>query len=156
MTHQVVSQEEWLAARKQLLLQEKEFSRLRDELSRRRRELPWERVEKEYVFDGPEGKETLADLFSSRSHLIIYHFMFDPEWTEGCKSCSFIADHYDPAIIHLNHRDVTFVTVSRAPLSKLEAFKRRMSWRFKWVSSIGSDFNVDFHVTFTQEQLDKH
>src|SRR5205085_8616154 len=107
MNHNVVSKEEWLAARKELLAKEKEFSRLRDELSRLRRDLPWEKVEKEYAFDGPDGKVTLTDLFNGRSQLIIYHFMFDPEWTEGCKSCSFIADHYNPSIIHLEHRDVT-------------------------------------------------
>jgi len=155
MIHKAVSNEEWLAARKQLLVKEKEFSRLRDELSQARRDLPWERVEKEYVFDGPKGKETLADLFDGRSQLIIYHFMFDPEWTEGCKSCSFIADHYNPSIIHLEHRDVTMVTVSRAPLAKLEAFKKRMGWSFKWVSSFGSDFNWDYDVSFKPEDVAK-
>jgi predicted dithiol-disulfide oxidoreductase (DUF899 family) len=154
--HAIVSGEEWLAARKELLAKEKQFSKLRDELSRLRRELPWRKIEKNYVFTGSNGDETLADLFDGRSQLIVYHFMFDPDWTEGCKSCSFLADHYDPAIIHLNHRDVTFVTVSRAPLSKLEAFKRRMGWRFKWVSSLENDFNRDFNVTFTQEEIDKH
>jgi predicted dithiol-disulfide oxidoreductase (DUF899 family) len=153
--HTIVSTEEWTKARKELLAKEKEFSKLRDELSRLRRALPWRKVDKEYVFTGPKGKETLADLFDGRSQLITYHFMFDPDWTEGCKSCSFIADHYDPAIVHLNHRDVTFVTVSRAPLAKLEAFGKRMGWKFKWVSSLGNNFNVDFHVTFTQEQIDK-
>src|SRR5438105_3175617 len=151
--HNVVSKEEWLAARKDLLLKEKEFSRLRDELSQRRRELPWEKVEKEYVFDGPDGKETLAGLFNGRSQLIAYHFMFDPEWDEGCKSCSFIADHYNPSIVHLKHRDVTMVTVSRAPMPKLEAFKRRMGWSFKWVSSSGADFNWDYHVSFKPEDV---
>jgi len=153
MNHKVVSQEDWLVARKELLVKEKEFSRLRDELSRRRRDLPWEKVEKEYTFDGPSGKETLAQLFDGKSQLITYHFMFDPEWTEGCKSCSFIADHYNPSIIHLAHRDVTMVTVSRAPLAKLEAFKRRMGWSFKWVSSFGSDFNWDYHVSFKPEDV---
>jgi predicted dithiol-disulfide oxidoreductase (DUF899 family) len=151
--HTVVSQEEWLAARKKLLEKEKEFSRLRDELTKLRQSLPWERVDKEYFFEGPSGKESLSGLFDGKTQLIIYHFMFDPEWNEGCKSCSFIADHYNPAIVHLNHRDVSMVTVSRAPLEKLEAFKQRMGWSFKWVSSLGSDFNWDFHVSFTPEQL---
>ena len=153
MTHRVVSKDEWLAAREELLAKEKAFSRLRDELSQRRRDLPWEKVEKEYVFEGPDGKESLASLFEGRSQLIVYHFMFDPEWSEGCKSCSFIADHYDPSIIHLKHRDVTMVTVSRAPLAKLEAFRKRMGWNFKWVSSLGSDFNWDYHVSFKPEDV---
>lgn len=151
--HRIVSKEEWLSARKKLLINEKEFSRLRDELSQQRRDLPWEKVEKEYVFEGLNGRETLPNLFDGRSQLIVYHFMFDPEWSEGCKSCSFIADHYNPAIVHLNHRDVTMVTVSRAPLSKLEAFKNRMGWSFKWVSSFGSDFNWDYHVSFSPEDV---
>ena len=150
--HKVVSPGEWLAARKELLAEEKEFTRLRDELSRQRRDLPWERVEKEYSFGGPNGKETLSDLFDGRSQLIIYHFMFDPDWSEGCKSCSLLADHYDRSVIHLSQRDVAMVTVSRAPLEKLEAFKKRMGWSFKWVSSLGSDFNWDYHVSFTPEE----
>jgi predicted dithiol-disulfide oxidoreductase (DUF899 family) len=154
--HRIVSNDEWVSARIKLLAKEKEFNKQRDELSRLRRELPWRKVEKSYVFDGPDGKETLTDLFEGRSQLIIYHFMFDPDWNEGCKSCSFIADHYQPAIMHLNHRDVSFVTVSRAPLAKLEAFKERMDWTFKWVSSLNNDFNTDFHVTFTQDQIDHH
>jgi predicted dithiol-disulfide oxidoreductase (DUF899 family) len=152
MSHKIISQAEWVAARKDLLAREKEFTRQRDELSRRRRELPWVKVEKNYIFDGPEGKETLADLFGERSQLIVYHFMFDPEWSQGCKSCSFLADHYNPAIVHLNHRDVSMVTVSRAPINKLLAFRERMRWTFKWVSSFESDFNRDFHVTFTEEE----
>ncbi len=120
-----------------------------------RQALPWEKVEKDYTFDGPHGKETLADLFGGKSQLIVYHFMYDSEWTEGCKSCSFIADHYNPSIIHLNHRDVAMVTVSRAPLEKLEAYKNRMGWTFKWVSSFASDFNSDYYVTFTPEQTQK-
>jgi predicted dithiol-disulfide oxidoreductase (DUF899 family) len=155
MTHKTVSHDEWLAARKELLAKEKEFSRLRDDLSRQRRELPREEVKKEYIFDGPNGKESLAGLFDGRSQLIVYHFMFDPAWDEGCKSCSFIADHYNPSIVHLNHRDVTMVTVSRAPLEKLEAFKKRMGWSFKWVSSFGNDFNWDYHVSFTPEEMQK-
>jgi predicted dithiol-disulfide oxidoreductase (DUF899 family) len=153
--HAVVSDEEWVAARKELLKKEKEFSRLRDELTRMRQNLPWRRVEKEYVFDGPDGKETLAGLFEGRSQLIIYHFMFDPEWGEGCKSCSLVADHYNPSIIHLQQRDVTMVTVSRAALEKLEAFKKRMGWSFKWVSSLDNAFNWDYHVSFTSEQMEK-
>lgn len=154
-THKVVSKQEWLAARQELLAKEKEFSRLRDELSQQRRDLPWEKVEKEYVFEGPNGKESLADLFEGRTQLIVYHFMFDPEWNEGCKSCSFIADHYNPSIVHLKHRDVTMVTVSRAPLPKLEAFQKRMGWSFKWVSSFGSDFNWDYAVSFKPEDVQK-
>jgi predicted dithiol-disulfide oxidoreductase (DUF899 family) len=133
-----------------LLAKEKEFSRLRDELSQLRRNLPWEKVEKEYVFGSPSGKETLSELCERRSQLIIYHSMFDPDWNEGCKSCSYIADHYNPAIVHLNHRDVTMVTVSRAPLSKLDAFKKRMGWSFKWVSSYGNGF------TYGMEWLRHH
>jgi predicted dithiol-disulfide oxidoreductase (DUF899 family) len=153
--HTVVPHAEWVAARKKLLEKEKEFSRLRDELTQLRQDLPWEKVEKEYTFDGPHGSETLAGLFGDKSQLIVYHFMFDPEWTEGCKSCSFIADHYNPDIVHLEHRDVAMVTISRAPLEKLEAFKKRMGWTFKWVSSLGSDFNWDYHVSFTPEQTQK-
>jgi predicted dithiol-disulfide oxidoreductase (DUF899 family) len=151
----VVSQAEWLAARKELLSKEKEFTRLRDELSRQRRELPWEKAEKEYVFDGRNGKETLADLFGGRSQLIVYHFMFGPGWEEGCPSCSLLADHIDGSVVHLAARDVRLVVVSRAPLEQIEAFKRRMGWRFKWVSSYGNDFNRDYHVSFTKEELAK-
>jgi len=153
--HKIVSREEWLAARKQHSIKEKEFTQLRDELSRQRRELPWVKVEKSYVFDGPNGKETLADLFDGRSQLIVYHFMFGPEWKEGCPSCSFVSDHIDGANLHLPHHDVTLLAVSRAPLAKIEAFKKRMGWRFKWVSSYGSDFNHDYHVSFTKEELAK-
>jgi predicted dithiol-disulfide oxidoreductase (DUF899 family) len=153
--NRIASQEEWLAARKQHLSREKEFTRLRDELSRQRRELPWVRVEKRYVFDGPDGKETLADLFDGRSQLIVVHFMFGPGWEEGCKSCSFRADHLDGSIAHLAHRDVTLVVLSRAPLPQIEAFKKRMGWRFKWVSSYGIDFNFDFHVSFTKDDMAK-
>ena len=149
----VVSPEQWLAARKAHLLKEKELTRLRDELSRERRQLPWVKVEKDYVFDGPRGRETLADLFDGRSQLVVYHFMFDPAWSQGCKSCSFLADHYNPAVVHLAHRDVTMVTVSKAPLEKLSAFQRRMGWTFKWASSFGNDFNRDFRVSFTEEEL---
>ena len=152
--HEVVSHEKWLEARKALLEKEKEFTRLRDDMARRVRELPWEKVEKDYVFDGPQGRESLADLFEGRSQLIVYHFMFDPEWEEGCKSCSFMADQYEPAIVHLRQRDVTLTTVSRAPLDVIEPFRKRMGWRFKWVSSYESDFNRDFDVSFTPEELE--
>jgi predicted dithiol-disulfide oxidoreductase (DUF899 family) len=153
--HKVVSLEEWTAARKELLAKEKRFTSERDELSRQRRELPWVKVEKSYVFEGPAGKETLADLFNGRSQLIIYHFMFGPGWKEGCPSCSFLSDHIDGALVHLEHRDVTVSVVSRAPLDQIETFKKRMGWRFKWVSSYGNDFNYDFHVSFTEEQMAK-
>ena len=153
--HEVVSPEEWIASRKELLQKEKEFTRLRDELSRQRRQLPWERVEKakEYVFDTPHGKATLADLFDGRSQLIVYHFMFGPGWEQGCPSCSFLADHFDGSLVHLANRDVTLAVVSRAPLAQIESFKKRMGWRFKWVSSFCTDFNHDFHASFTTEEL---
>ena len=151
----VVSAAEWLAARKEYLAKEKEFNRLRDELSRQRRELPWEKVEEKYVFDGPKGKQTLADLFDGRSQLIVYHFMFGPGWKEGCPLCSYLADHFDGAIVHLPNRDVTFAVVSRAPLAEIEPFKKRMGWRFNWFSSFGSDFNYDYHVSFTKDEMAK-
>ncbi len=151
----VVSKAEWLVARKDLLTREKELTRLRDEVSRHRRELPWVKIDKEYVFDGPKGKETLANLFEDRSQLIVYHFMLGDGWEEGCKSCSYLADHFDGANWHLPHRDVTFVVVSRAPLSEIEPFKKRMGWRFKWVSSHDNDFNFDYHVSATEEERAK-
>jgi predicted dithiol-disulfide oxidoreductase (DUF899 family) len=153
MRNQVVSHEEWLKARLELLAAEKEFTRQRDALTRRRMAMPCKRVEKSYRFEGPNGALSLADLFDGRSQLIVYHFMFGPDWEEGCKSCSFWADNFDGISIHLNHRDVTFTAVSRAPLAKIEAYKKRMGWSFPWVSSYGSDFNYDFHVSFTEEQL---
>lgn len=153
--NRIVSQDEWLAARKQHLSKEKEFTRLRDELSRQRRELPWVKVEKPYVFDGPNGKETLADLFAGRSQLIVYHFMFGPGWEQGCPSCSFLSDHIDGALVHLAQRDVTLLAVSRAPFSQIAAFKQRMGWRFKWVSSYENDFNRDYHVSFTKDDIAK-
>ncbi|MEA2823622.1 MAG: hypothetical protein QOF03_104 [Alphaproteobacteria bacterium] len=153
MEHRVVSHDEWLKERKALLAEEKEFNCIRDALSKNRRELPWERVEKDYLFDGPNGKETLAQLFGRKSQLIVYHFMFDPEWDEGCKSCSFWADNFNGIDIHLAHRDVRFVAISRAPLAKLEAYRKRMGWSFKWLSSFGSDFNHDHYVTFTPEEM---
>jgi len=152
---QVVSREEWIEARRAFLAKEKEFTRQRDELSLRRRELPCVKVEDNYVFDGPKGKATLADLFDGRSQLIVYHFMLGPEWEEGCPSCSLLADHMDGAIPHLNARDVTLVVVSRAPLPRIEAFKKRMGWRFNWVSSYGNDFNYDYHVSFTRDEMAK-
>ncbi len=150
--HQIVSQEQWIAARKQLLEREKQLTRLRDELSAERRALPWVEVTKHYEFDAPAGRETLADLFGDHSQLIIKHFMFGPGWGEGCVGCSFHADHVDGANLHLGQRDVTLVAVSRAPLPEIEGFRQRMGWRFKWVSSYGSDFNYDFHVSFTPEE----
>jgi predicted dithiol-disulfide oxidoreductase (DUF899 family) len=151
----VVSHAEWVAARKQFLRKEKEFTRLRDELSRERRELPWEKVEKNYIFDGPTGKESLADLFAGRSQLAMYHFMLAPGWVEGCKSCSYLADSFDGIAIHLAHRDVTFLAISRAPYAEIQNFQKRMGWRFKWVSSNGSDFNFDYNVSFTPEEKTK-
>ena len=151
MQHQTVSREEWIAARKQLLRKEKEFTRLRDQLSAERRALPWVKVEKSYVFDGPNGKETLGDLFAGRRQLIVQHLMFDPSWDVACKSCSFWADEFDAMTVHLAARDVTLVGVFLAPRAKLEAFAWRMGWKFKWLSSSGSDFNRDFHVTVTLE-----
>ena len=153
--HKVVSREQWLAAREQHLAKEKEFTRLRDQLSRERRELPWVRVDKAYLFEGPNGKESLSDLFDGRSQLIIYHFMYGPDWEEGCPSCSFWADNFNGIDIHLKHRDITLIAVSRAMLDTLDAYKARMGWTFKWVSSHGSDFNHDYHVSFTPEEIDK-
>ena len=152
-SHAIVTNAKWLEARKELLLKEKEFTRLRDGLSRQRRALPWVRVNKNYQFTGPNGPETLAQLFDGRSQLIVYHFMFGPDWKAGCKSCSFWADNFNAIDIHLAHRDVTMLAVSRAPLAKIEAFKKRMGWKFKWVSSYGEDFNFDYHVSFTPEDI---
>jgi predicted dithiol-disulfide oxidoreductase (DUF899 family) len=151
--HRILTHDEWLLARRELLDKEKEFTRLRDQLSRTRRDLPWERVEKSYVFDGPNGEASLADLFDGRSQLIVYHFMFGPDWQVGCKSCSFWADNFDGIIDHLHQRDVTFVAISRAPLATLEAFKRRMDWSFPWYSSERSDFNFDFAVSFSDNEV---
>ena len=151
----VVSRAEWLVARKQHLSKEKEFTRLRDQISQERRELPWVKVDKEYIFDGPDGKKSLADLFGGRSQLIVYHFMFGPEWKEGCPSCSFLSDHIDGPRVHLEHHDVALVAISRAPLPKIESFKKRMGWGFKWVSSFGNDFNRDYNVSFTKDDIAK-
>ena len=150
--HKVVSHDEWIAARKAYLVEEKAFSRARDALARKRRELPWEKVERKYVFDTPQGKQSLAELFGGKSQLIIYHFMLGPGWEAGCSSCSFLADHFDGAVVHLAQRDVSFVVVSRAPLAEIETFKRRMGWRFNWVSSFSNDFNSDYQVSFTPEE----
>jgi len=149
----VVSQAEWLAARKELLKKEKELTRQKDAISAERRQLPWVKVEKNYVFDGPNGKVTLVDLFDGKSQLVIYHFMFGPDWEEGCPSCSFNMDHTDGALPHLGQRDVSFAAISRARYPKLAAFKNRMGWRFRWVSSNANDFNGDYHVAFTKEEL---
>ncbi len=149
----VVSRAEWLEARKKLLVMEKEATRRRDALGAERRGLPMVEVDKTYLFDGPSGRQTLADLFDGRSQLIVYHFMLGPGWKEGCPSCSFLADHIDGSLVHLNARDVTLAVVSRAPLPEIEAFKHRMAWRFPWVSSHGNDFNFDYHVSFTKEEM---
>jgi len=149
----VVSRDKWLAARKQLLAKEKEFTRLRDELSQQRREMPWEKVEKRYVFEGVNGKATLADLFDGRSQLLVYHFMFGPGWEQGCPSCSFLGDSFDGITIHMAQRDTSFVAISRATLPEIEAFKKRMGWKFKWVSSNGNDFNYDYKVSFSKEDI---
>jgi predicted dithiol-disulfide oxidoreductase (DUF899 family) len=151
--HKIVSKSEWLRARTELLAKEKELTRLSDELSRRRQELPWTPVEKEYLFTEGQRKVSLADLFAGRSQLATYHFMFGPDWVEGCPGCSYLMDHMNGAIEHLRARDVSFVLVSRGPIEKLEAFQKRMGWRFRWVSSAGTDFNHDFGVSFTKEEL---
>ena len=152
MQHPVVSREEWLEARKALLLKEKEESRMRDAVNAARMALPWVKIDKAYVFDTPAGKKTLGDLFAGRSQLLLYHFMLGPDWTEGCPRCSFLHDHVEGALPHLNNHDVTYVAASRAPLAKIETYKKRMGWSFPWVSSFGSDFNYDFHVSFTDEE----
>jgi predicted dithiol-disulfide oxidoreductase (DUF899 family) len=153
MQHQIASRDEWLAARKELLRKEKEFTRLRDQLSTERRALPWVKVEKNYVFEGPNGPETLADLFDGQNQLVIKHFMFGPDWSEGCIGCSFELDHAMGALMHIRHHGVAYAVVSRAPLAKTEPFRRRMGWDVKWVSSHGNDFNYDFNVSFTPEQI---
>ena len=153
MKHPIVSKDAWLAARKQLLVREKELTRLRDELSRERRNLPWERVDKAYRFDTPAGPKTLVELFAGRQQLVVYHFMFAPSWDNGCKSCSFWADHFNGIVPHLHQRDVSFIAVSRAPWQKLQAFAKRLGWTFTWVSSGGNDFNFDYQVSFTEQQL---
>jgi len=153
--HDIVSREDWIKARRGLLVEEKKFTRARDVLSARRRELPWVKVEKDYVFEGPDGEETLRDLFGGKSQLIIYHFMYGPGWEQGCAACSLLSDHIDGAFIHLAQRDVTLLAVSHAPLQEFAGFKKRMGWRFKWVSSAASDFNTDFHVSYDKDELEK-
>jgi predicted dithiol-disulfide oxidoreductase (DUF899 family) len=155
MDNQVVSRDAWLAARKQLLAKEKAFTRMRDELNAERRALPWVKLEKTYVFDTADGQQTLGDLFGERSQLVVKHFMFGPDWSEGCVGCSFEIDHIGGALVHLEHHDVTYIVVSRAPLAKIEAFRQRMGWRIKWVSSYASDFNYDFHVSFRPDEIAK-
>ena len=149
----IVSKEEWLKERLKLLEKEKAHSRARDELTKARQNLSWVKLEKEYEFEGSEGRVSLGDLFDDKSQLIVQHFMFGPDWDEGCKGCSFMAGHIAPSVVHITHRDTAFAAVSKAPLSKLEAFKKRMDWKFTWVSSFNSDFNHDFHVSFTEEQI---
>lgn len=151
--HPVVSRAPWLAERKALLAREKELTRLSDEIARARRALPWVRVEKDYVFETLDGLRSLADLFEGRQQLLVQHFMFAPGWEQGCKSCSYMADHSDGANPHLAQRDVTLLAVSRAPLADIERFRQRMGWQFKWVSSHGNDFNRDFGVSFAQEEI---
>ena len=153
--HSVVSQEQWLAARKALLLKEKEFTHLRDKINAERLALPWVKVEKNYVFDTPKGKKNLAELFDGRSQLVVYHFMLGPGWGAGCPGCSFLSDHIDGALPHLEHHDVTWTAVSRAPLAEIEAYKKRMGWRFPRASAFGTDFNYDYHVSFTEDELAK-
>jgi predicted dithiol-disulfide oxidoreductase (DUF899 family) len=153
--HKVVSKNEWLKARRMLLNKEKEFTVLRDQLSQELRNLPWVAVDKEYVFEGPNGKETLSELFDGKSQLIVYHFMFDPSWDAGCPSCSFWADNFNGIIMHLNQRDVTMVAVSKAPYNKLAQYEKRMGWNFKWVSSYDTDFNFDYNVSFRPEEVAK-
>ena len=155
MNHPVVSRDRWIAERKTLLAREKELTRLRDQIARERRALPWVRIDKNYVFDAPEGRRTLAELFDGRRQLLVQHFMLAPGWEQGCPSCSYMADHSDGMTVHLAHRDITFVAVSRAPLAEIERFRQRMGWQFKWVSSHGNEFNHDFGVTFTPEEIAK-
>lgn len=154
-SHKTATHKEWLAARLELLEAEKQLARRSDEVARQRRALPWVRIDKVYTFDTPEGARTLAELFEDRSQLLVQHFMLGPGWEEGCPSCSYMADHADGMNVHLAHRDVTFVAVSRAPLAEIESFRRRMGWRFKWVSSFDSDFNHDFQVSFEPEEKEK-
>jgi predicted dithiol-disulfide oxidoreductase (DUF899 family) len=156
VNHPVVSRDRWIAARKALLAREKELTHLRDQIARERRALPWERVEKNYVFDVPEGRRSLAELFEGRRQLLVQHFMLGPGWEQGCPSCSFMADHADGMTVHLAHRDTTFVAISRAPLGEIQRFRQRMGWQFKWVSSNANDFNFDFGVSFTPEEKAKN
>jgi predicted dithiol-disulfide oxidoreductase (DUF899 family) len=150
--HRIVSEAEWLVARRAHLAKEKEFTRLREELAHDRRELPWVKVEKAYVFEAPEGKVTLGDLFDGKGQLIVQHFMFGPDWNEGCPSCSFWTDNFNGIDVHLAHRDTAFVLVSRGPIDRLEAYRKRMGWNLRWVSSLGNDFNFDFAVSFQPDE----
>ena len=152
IAHKVVDKNEWLIARKELLIEEKEFTRLRDKLSAKRRALPWVKIDKSYLFDGEAGQLTLADLFEDKSQLIIYHFMLGPDWDEGCPSCSFWADNFDGIDVHLAHQDIAFLAVSRASYEKLSAYKKRMGWSFKWMSSLNTDFNYDMNVSFSSDE----
>ena len=156
MNKNIVPHDEWIEARKDFLVKEKEFTKLRDELSQQRRELPWEKVDKEYIFESPSGSISLSDLFDGRSQLIVYHFMYGPDWEAGCPSCSLLTDHFNPAIIHLNQRDVSMVVISKAPIAVLEKYKKRMGWSFVWVSSYDNDFNKDYHVSFTTDELERN
>ena len=156
VNHAVVSHDRWIAERKALLAHEKELTHLRDQIARERRALPWVRVDKTYVFDGPDGRRTLAELFEGRRQLIVQHFMLGPDWEQGCPSCSFMADHSDGMTLHLAHRDTTFVAISRAPLAEIQRFRQRMGWQFNWVSSHANDFNFDYGVSFTPEQQAKN
>ena len=151
--HDVVSYEEWITIYQEHLVKEKEFTRLRDQLSQQRRALPWTKVDKDYSFDSVDGRKSLLDLFAGKSQLLIYHFMFGPDWDAGCPSCSFWADNFNDIVVHLNARDINLIAVSRAPLEKLQNYKKRMGWAFNWVSSFKSDFNTDFGVTFSEEQM---
>ena len=153
-THRIVSRAEWLEARRALLAKEKAFTQQREELAQERRALPWVKVEKDYVFDAPEGKVTLRDLFDGKGQLIVQHFMFGPDWNEGCPSCSFWTDNFNGIDVHLAHRDTAFVLVSRGPIDKLEAYRKRMGWNLRWVSSLHNDFNFDFAVSFPGEQTE--
>jgi predicted dithiol-disulfide oxidoreductase (DUF899 family) len=153
MEHPVVSQAEWIAARKALLVREKEATRMRDQLNAERMALPWVKVDKQYAFETPDGRKSLADLFNGRSQLVVYHFMFGPGWAAGCPGCSHMSDHLDGPRTHLEHHDVSLAVISRAPIAEIEAYKKRMGWHFPWVSSFGSDFNYDYHVSFTKEDL---
>ena len=151
--HEIVSEQDWVEARKALLSEEKALLRQHDALSKKRLALPWVKVKKDYLFDTPEGQKTIADLFDGRSQLVVYHFMFGPEWSAGCPRCSMAADHFDRAVVHLAQRDVTLMAISRAPLEKIAEFKKRMGWSFPWASSYGSDFNFDYRVSFTPEEM---
>jgi predicted dithiol-disulfide oxidoreductase (DUF899 family) len=156
IAHEIVHHDDWLAARQRFLTKEKEFTRLRDELSRERRELPWEHVKKEYAFESDRGRETLGELFGKHNQLIVYHFMYAPDWEIGCRGCSFWADNFNGIVPHLNARNVSLIAVSRAPLQKLQAQARRFGWTFKWVSSLGNDFNYDYNVSFRPEALERN